>query len=294
MYKPKRRSMQFVPAIKTKFYSRALEGLADTVIFDLDDSIAVSAKDAARQTLLKYFPQNYTGPKELSIRLNHAQSPYFEADLALLQEIQPHSITMTKVETAEEINRVVDQVQAKFTHPVDIFIFIETLPGFYNLAEIFKQVPHVSAATLGTEDLCAGLGIERGRLPDNPLLNRIQIELALQCHQYDVQCIGPVFRGFGDKAQLEALKEEALYLKSMNVRGQLAIHPTQVPVLNQLFDITPQQIAEAKQTLMRFEAMAEKEGTAVISRNNQMEDTPSLIKAQKLIDYAETHGFSMT
>jgi citrate lyase beta subunit len=58
-----------------------------------------------------------------------------------------------------------------------------------------------------------------------------------------------------------------------------------------VFDISAEQLDEARQTLAKFEAVKEQEGTAVISRGQQMEDTPSIVRARKLLNYAEEHGF---
>jgi len=287
--KPKRRSLLFVPAIKTKFYERALSSEADSVIFDLDDSVAPNGKVEAREVLRQHFPRNHA--KEVSIRLNSAQSPFYADDVALMLELRPRSITLTKVEHAAEITQLVETFTGAGCHDFELILFIETLVGFYNLGEIVASSPHITAATLGTEDLCSEMGIERTPLAENPMLNRLTVELAMRCHQYNLQCLGPVFRGFGEAAQLQALEQECLYLKQLNAHGQFAIHPTQIAVQNRLFTITPEQIAAAEQTLALFMAKAAEEGTAVISQNGQMQDTPSTVKARKLLQYAREHGY---
>lgn len=290
--KPKRRSLHFVPAVKAKFYGKALGGEADSVVFDLDDSVAPSAKEEARQTLRDQFPKNYDGPKELSIRINHAKSPFHQDDIALMRELRPPCVILTKVESPSEVTDLVAALEGSFQTPLNLILFIETLVGVYNIADILASSPHITGATLGTEDLCSEMGLERGTLEDNPILNRIMVDLAMQCHLHDIPCLGPVFRGFKDEAQLKALEEECLYLKKLNVRGQFAIHPTQVPVMNRVFDITSEELQAARETLAMFGLMEEKEGTAVISRGHQMEDTPSVVRATKLLDYAQEHGFT--
>jgi citrate lyase subunit beta/citryl-CoA lyase len=237
--------------------------------------------------LRQNFPQNYIGSKELSIRINHPQSPFYQDDVALMRELKPHSITIPKVESAEDITGLV----ATLGDSVNLMLFIETLVGFYNLAEILSSSDRITAATLGTEDLCGEMGIERVNMPDSPILNRIMVELAMQCHLNGIQCLGPVYRGFGSEENLKGLEQECLYLKQLNARGQFAIHPTQVPVMNRVFDISTEQLEEARQTLAQFESVKEQEGTAVISRGQQMEDTPSIVRARKLLQYAEEHGF---
>jgi citrate lyase subunit beta/citryl-CoA lyase len=291
MFKQKRRSLLFIPSIKTKFYEKALNSDADSIIFDMDDSVAPSAKETAREVLRQHFPRDYTGSKELSIRINHPKSPFYHDDVVLMRELKPHSITIPKVESAVEVAGLVATLEDSYSAPVNLMLFIETLVGFYNLAEILSSSDRITAATLGTEDLCGEMVIERVNMDESPILNRIMVELAMQCHLNEIQCLGPVYRGFGSEENLKALERESLYLKQLNAKGQFAIHPTQVPVMNRVFDISAEQLDEARQTLAKFEAVKEQEGTAVISRGQQMEDTPSIVRARKLLNYAEEHGF---
>jgi citrate lyase subunit beta/citryl-CoA lyase len=293
MPKPKRRSLLFVPAIRPRFLTRALGGEADTLILDLEDSVAPAAKEEARQNLRAWWPAAYDGPQELALRINPPGSPYYADDVALLRATLPHSVVLPKAEAPDQVaalNVQLDELVPAPGRPMEIIPMIETLQGLDRLRDILAASPRVAALLVGAEDLVSEMGVARGSLADNPLLNHVLIQVALACHAHHVQALGPIHRGYGSEEHLRALEGEAVYLKRLNYRGQSAIHPTQLQVLNRVFDITPQEIARASRVVALFKD-TELQGSAVVVQGGEMEDLPSLQAAQALLRYAEEHGF---
>ncbi len=293
MPKPKRRSVLFVPAIRPRFLVRALGGEADTLILDLEDSVASAAKEEARQNLRAWWPAAYDGPQELALRMNPPDSPYYAEDIALLSALRPHSVVLPKAEAPDQVATLsvqLDQLMPTARQSMEIIPMIETLQGLDHLRDILVASPRVTALLVGAEDLVSEMGVARGSLADDPLLNHVLIQVALACHAHHVQALGPIHRGYGSEEHLRTLEEEAVYLKRLNYRGQSAIHPTQLPVLNRVFDITPQEIARASRVVALFRD-TERQGSAVVVQGAEMEDLPSLKAAQALLRYAEEHGF---
>lgn len=290
MNRPKRRSLLFVPASKDNFYTKAFSSSADSLIFDLEDSIPDSNKAQARLVLADLFPKGYSGDKELCIRINHSSSVFYEADLSLIKSLRPHSIVYPKAETItemQELNVTLQQSEVK----AEIIVIIETLAGFYNIREILRSCHNITGVVLGTEDLVSEMGIERKRLDQCPVLSHMQVELAISATMCGIQCLGPISRGFRELEHLQDLEIEGQFLRSMNIKGKLAIHPFQVPIINRIFDITPTDIEDARALIVAFQ-QAETNGTAVlVTPQGSMQDTPSLKKAKRLLEYAAEHGF---
>jgi len=294
MTRPKRRTLLFVPAIRPRFFARALGGEADTLIFDLEDSVAAPAKEEARRNLRAWWPADYRGPQELALRVNPADSPFHADDIALLRALRPHSVVLPKAEEAAEVAALssqLDEMQHAAERPIEIIPMIETLRGLDHLRDILAASPRVTALLVGAEDLVSEMGVARGALAENPLLDHILIQVALACHAHRVQALGPIHRGYASEERLRALEEEALYLRRLNYRGQSAIHPTQLPVLNRVYDITPDELARARRVVALFEE-SERQGSAVVVQGGEMEDLPSLQAARALLRYAHEHGFN--
>jgi citrate lyase beta subunit len=118
----------------------------------------------------------------------------------------------------------------------------------------------------------------------------MQIELAILSLMHGVHCIGPISRGYEREELLREMEEECHYLRKMNIRGKLAIHPSQVRIINRIFDISSEQIEQARSLLSTFMA-AKAQGTFVIVHDNEMQDKPSLKGAIRFLQYAEEHGY---
>lgn len=292
MYQPKRRSLLIFPASNSRYHNKAINSEADALIYDLEDSIATSAKGIARDTLANNFPSAHVTNKELMIRINDARSSFYDDDLRLISDVKPHTVATSKTEDPGEIKRLCDYLkQSEYkSNLTQIFVGIESIAGFYKLRDILGSTGRVTAAIMGVEDLVNELGIERGELGENPLLNHMLAEFAIACQYYKVQFIGPVTKGYKTKEHNAKLLRECRYVKSMNGRGKVAIHPNQIQMINHEFNIGMDQIKAARKTINLF-SQSKENGSAVISINNEMQDTPSLKKARNLLTYAKEHGF---
>ena len=171
-HKPKRRSLLFVPAIRPRFLMRALGGEADTLILDLEDSVAGAAKEEARQNLRAWWPAAYDGPQELALRINPPDSPYYAGDIALLSTLRPHSVVLPKAEAPDQVAALsaqLDEMMPAARHPMEIIPMIETLQGLDQLRDILIASPRVTALLVGAEDLVSEMGVARGSSGREPL-----------------------------------------------------------------------------------------------------------------------------
>ncbi|MBT6690530.1 CoA ester lyase [archaeon] len=287
----KRKSLLVFPAIKKRYYSVALESEADSLEIDLEDSIASSSKTLARDVLCEEFPKDYSGKKELMVRINDFRSKFYEEDVELIKNLKPDTISFAKVERAEDIKQLESSLLDAGIKNIDIFVGIESLSAFYNMDEILGSSKKITAAILGVEDLVAELGIERGEIWKNPILNYMLIEFSMKCRMYGIQSIGPITRGYSTPSHFKELAEECAYLKKMGFVGKVAIHPSQIEIINREFEITSEQILDAQNIIDEFKKKELKDGTAVIISSEGMEDSPSLKKAKDILKYAEDHGF---
>lgn len=273
----KRRSLLFVPTIDSRYYKSALTSETDTIIYDLEDSVPAASKVEARGILANLFPKQDISSIELGIRINHPETPFYHDDLALVKELKPHCVFLPKTEyynEVQDLENFLSRLDSSETDPIDIIAIIETPIGFYQIREILSKSRRITAIALGVDDLTSEMGIEVGKLAENPIINRMQIEMAILSHMHELQCLGPVTRGHDQEDHLKILEQECKYLKKMNVKGKLAIHPSQIGVINQVFDITIEQIEEAKRVVL------ENKNVTLVK------------KANKFFKYAEQHGFS--
>jgi len=280
------RNLLFIPALKAKDYSQNLNRYnLDGIIYDLEDSISFSHKKLARETLRSYLKEN-TPHNNIFIRINSVKDTNYDSDWQLVLEVKPNGILLPKVETLEDIQDVEKKIKdyKKLNgKDLSLFVAIETLRGYYNREEILGEAEKIDLFAVGYEDMSYSLGIDRPELfAPNPL-NQILLNCIISAKMHNVPMIDAVSRKF-KSTDLDALRKETEYGKSVGLFGKVAIHPNQINIINEVYRID-RLVDKSKQKIREFQ---KKDGISVIvNENGEMEDVPSLKLASERIEKIE-------
>jgi citrate lyase subunit beta / citryl-CoA lyase len=258
------RSYLFVPANRTERFEKALATDADAVIIDLEDAVPVELKTSARHELAQWL--NNHPEHQMMIRVNASQTEWFQADIELAKYPNVSAIVLPKTESNIEIDTVLQ------IRKIDIFPLIETPLGFANVRSI-ANTQHVVALMFGSIDFQLEMNMNGGYL--ELLSFRNEIVLASQLAKIQAPIDG-VTVDFKDE---DLVQFETLQAKNLGFSGKLCIHPNQVPIINQTFKATQQEVDWANQVMQTVEAA---QGQAV-SLNGKMIDLPVILKAQKIL-----------
>ncbi len=282
-----RRSMLYIPANNPAMIQDAFIYGADTILFDLEDSIAISEKDAARELLIEALNSLNFNNTEIAVRINSLDSKFGLKDLKSIVPIGPDIIRIPKIETKEQIIKI-DKLITKLERKanlqpgfIEIMAMIETAKGVLNLEKIVASSERLSALTLGAEDLTTDMGIKRTSLGRELFLTRSKI--ALVAAAYKINAIDTVFSDFND---LNGLKKETLQSKELGFTGKAVIHPRQVDIVNHVFTPSQEEIEDAKE-IVRQASQAEEFGKGVIAVKGKMVDLPILNRAKEIINKYE-------
>src|SRR5439155_22650199 len=213
---PEPRSWLFVPADSEKKIAKALDGDADAIIFDLEDSVAPAQKAAARD-ILKHLPARSGGP-EWWVRINPLGSEYHKEDLELIGIADIHGIVLPKAESGAD---VVELAHRTGNIPIHAIV-TETPASLFNLLSYRDPNSPLAAMSWGAEDLSAALGAtskydDTGELSFTYKLAR---SLCLAgAVAAGVQPVGGVFQDFRDG---EALKRGSEAARREGFTGKLA------------------------------------------------------------------------
>ena len=265
------KSIHFVPANKTHYLEKILKHneKPDALIFDLEDSVKPDAKDSARENLVKMFEdykeelRNFT----ILIRPNKENTPFYKKDTEIIKQLNPDFIVLSKVESKKEIKRG----KKIFYRPV--IVAIETILGIENSEEILSSLSDEDAVVVGYEDLSAELGIERPRdlFTVNPLTHNI-FNVYTKARKYDIPILDAVCRYYKQE-DLEIMKNECEFTSNLRFTGKFTIHSNQISIANEYFDKS--KIKDfANDVVKKFYDIDD--GSAVIVKDKQMMDTPSL------------------
>lgn len=255
------RSYLFVPGDRPERFAKALASGADAVIIDLEDAVAATAKEAAREALGTWLTRAGTEHKVI-VRINAADTPWFDADLALCQSPAVAAVMVPKAERAADLHGGGKPVLA----------LVETAAGVDAVREL-ARAPQVERLVFGSIDLQLDLGIAGDG--EELLLFRSQLVLASRLANLAPPVDG-VSTAIDDAEQLQADTQRA---RRLGFGAKLCIHPKQVNAVNIGFSPSDEEIAWAQRVL---DAAAKAAGAAV-AVDGKMIDRPIILKADALM-----------
>ena len=288
------RSLLFIPGDSDKKLAKAAASGADAVILDLEDSVALASKPAAREKvadLLRGFDRDSPGAPELWVRINPLDSGIAEIDLAAIVPAVLHGVMLPKAdgpEDAAKLSSLLDHMElAHGLRPGTIGIIpvaTETAIAPFNLGGYASAgLTRLRGLTWGAEDLAAALGATGNRGPDGEFLFTYQLVRSLTlmaAHAAGVAAIDTLQADFTDEVGLLASSRQA---RSEGFSGRLAIHPAQVAPINEGFTPGTEEVAFAREVVAAFDAQP---GVGVVAIDGKMFDVPHLKSARRTLDLA--------
>jgi citrate lyase subunit beta/citryl-CoA lyase len=244
-----------VPGSSERKLAKAGELPADEIVIDLEDAVAVSAKDAARAAAVAALSA-WSGPA-VAVRVNAPGTPWCHLDIAAVGVLpdRPASIVVPKVQSAGDlafVDRLLDGVQAGAGRhrPVRVQALIETAAGLARIDEIAAASSRLETLILGYADLAAELGGTRDL--DDWLPAQHALLLAARANR--LQAIDGPYLGIEPDERFHAAAARA---RDLGFDGKWAIHPSQVDALNELFTPSETEVAHARAVVEALESAQE-------------------------------------
>lgn len=287
MEKKLRRAMMFMPGNNPAMLQNAGIYGADTVIFDLEDAVAISEKDAARH-LVHNAIKTIKYPCEVAVRINHIQTPYGVDDLHVVLAAKPDLIRLPKAEfpsDIQEIDTIIGEAEQKHGFApgsINMMAAIETAKGLRNAYEIATASPRMVALAIGGEDFIADLKTTRSKDGKELFVARQQLLLAARAAGIDA--IDTVFSDINDE---ETFIAEVNMIKQLGFDGKSVINPRQVRIVHQIFTPTEKEVAHAERVISAYNAAIER-NSGVINLDGKMIDTPMVLRAERVLAYAKS------
>ncbi|MDP6343445.1 MAG: CoA ester lyase [Alphaproteobacteria bacterium] len=244
-----RRSFIFAPGIRPDMFPKALKSGADMVCVDLEDAIAPQHKDEARQKTLAMFAEyDGDGAVEAIVRLNCLRTPDGMTDLrAVLESAKPPpALMLPKIKSPDEV-RLIDEMLGEHDQDCRLHVIIETNDGLQAAYEIARASDRIQALFFGGVDMAADLRCQNSW--QALLFARARIVHAAAGANVDVIDVP-----YLDLDDLDGMRREAEQCAEMGFSGKGAIHPKQIPTLNQVFTPDEATVAYARKIVDAFAA----------------------------------------
>lgn len=282
-----RRSLLFIPSNSPAMLQNADIFAADAIIFDLEDAIAITEKDAARILLDQYLNKFSLNQTEVIIRINSIDSEIGFDDLNKIVSDQIDTIMLPKAskEDLYILNEYLSKIELnkQLCKKIQVIPIIELASSIIDLKEI-ASAPRVNGLLLGAEDLSTDLEVARTE-------HGIEIQYArsvvvMYAKAYKIDAIDTPYTNTKDET---GLIKDAQYASSLGMNAKACIHPNQIETVNTVFSPNPKDVEHAKKVMIAYE-QAQKEGKGAFSVDGKMVDKPIIERAKLLIKKAEKWG----
>lgn len=292
-----RRSMLFVPGNNPGIMKDAHIYKPDSIMFDLEDSIAITEKDSARFMVYNFLQKFKDLYKKLGIetvvRMNSLDSEFGVEDLEFMVRSGVEVIRIPKTETPEDVHEVeahIERIEREAEIPVGttkMMVAIESPLGALNALEIAKSSPRLIGMAIGGEDYVTALKTTRSPEGVEMLMGRSLVVMGAR--SAGIAALDSVYSDINND---EGFINEASRSRQMGFDGKSLIHPRQIELVHKIYTPDEKNIKKSLKIVNAAEK-ALKEGQGVITVDGKMVDKPVLERAYNVLALAKAAGIKL-
>jgi citrate lyase subunit beta/citryl-CoA lyase len=283
------RSFLFVPGDSERKLAKGAASGADALVLDLEDSVPADRLGTARTMVREYLGSHRDRSRQqLWVRINPLSTDKALPDLAAIAGGTPDGILLPKANSGADVvvvGHYLSALEVREGIPqgsIRIFaIATETAPALFALGTFAGCSPRLAGITWGAEDLSAALGASTNRDEKGELEFTYRLARSLCLAGAVAAGVQPLDTVFVDFRDPQGLGAEARAAARAGFTGKIAIHPDQVPIINQAFTPTLDEIAHARRVIEAFAA-----GAGTVALDGKMLDMPHLKQAQRVLALA--------
>lgn len=285
-----RRTMMFVPGSNPGMIKDAYIYGADSLMFDLEDAVAVTEKDSARFLVYNAIKTIDYGDKELVVRINGLDTPFGKDDIEAMVRAGIHVIRLPKTERKEDIlavEAVIEEVERKIGREIGstkMMAAVESPIGVINAYEIATASSRLIGIALGAEDYVTNLKTKR--YPDGLELLGARTQIVIAARAAGIYALDTVY---SDVDNEEGFRREVELIKQLGFDGKSVINPRQINPVHEIYAPTAEEIKKSI-SVIRVAKEAEEKGLGVISLNGKMIDKPIVDRADRVLQLASAVG----
>lgn len=279
-----RRSLLFIPANSPAMLQNADVFAADGVIFDLEDAVTFSQKDAAVHLLANFLQLKSVEDAEIIVRINDLESSFFQKELSLLINADIDTIMLPKAtcKTTKTLANLLEKLEKtnKVTKKISIIPIIELASSVFEVNEIAK-IERVNGLLLGAEDLTTDLEAQRTEAGLEILLHRSMVVLAARANKIDA-----IDTPYTNIENSKGLIKDCQLAKQLGMNAKVCIHPNQIDDVNTQFSPSHDEIKQALK-IIKATRVAGNMQKGAFSLDGKMIDKPIIQRAEKLLEKAK-------
>jgi citrate lyase subunit beta/citryl-CoA lyase len=248
-----RRSLLFMPGSNARALEKARSLAADCLILDLEDSVAPDAKAKAREQIAQAVQAKGFGEREVLIRTNSLDTPWWRDDVAMAGAVEPDGIVVPKISSVEDLGKIATRL-SEVGAPVAIKVWamIETARAVLDADKIAAASrdarTRLAGFLFGPNDIARETRIRM--LPGRAAMIPMITHCVLAAHAHGLEMLdGP----YGDISNLDGFSAECAQGRDLGFDGKTLIHPSHIDACNAIFTPPADEVAEARKIIAAFE-----------------------------------------
>jgi len=281
-----RRSVLYMPGSNARALEKAKTLPVDGVILDLEDAVAPDAKASARDQVVAAVKAGGFGNREVFIRVNGIDTPWFTDDIRAAIAAAPDAILMPKISTPDQPERIGERLLSMHANlHTRVWAMIETPTAVFNVRAIAAAAKdsetRLAGFVMGTNDLAkeTRAHIVLGRAPMVPWL----ATCVLAAREFGIDILDGVYNDISD---VEGFAQECAQAREFGFDGKTLIHPSQIEPCNAAFSPAPEEVAQARKTIAAFD-LPENRDKGVVAIDGRMVERMHAEMARRTVAIAE-------
>lgn len=264
-----RRSVLFMPGSNARALEKGGNLLADGLVLDLEDSVAPDAKAKARRQIAEAVNVRGFGNREVLIRINALDTPWWCEDVAMAARARPDGILVPKVSSVAELNSVAERLAANGAEgSLSIWVIIETARAVSHAEELAATArdskTRLGGFVFGPNDLSRETRIKM--VPGRATMISMIIHCILAARAHGIEVLDGPYSDFSDP---EGFAAECRQARDLGFDGKTLIHPGQIDACNAIFTPSAEEVAQARRIIAAFE-LPENTSCGAIQLNGSM------------------------
>jgi citrate lyase subunit beta / citryl-CoA lyase len=281
-----RRSLLFMPGSNARALEKARNLPADGLILDLEDAVAADAKAMARDQIAQAIAAKGFGKREVLIRVNSLDTPWWIDDVAMAGKARPDGILFPKISSVEDLKTIADRLRDIGADPsIKVWAMIETARAVLHAEELAaasrEANTRLAGFVFGPNDISreTRIRMQPGRAAMLPLIT----QCILASRAYGLEILdGP----YSDFSNVDGFGQECTQARDLGFDGKTLIHPGQIEACNAIFTPPAEEVAHARKILAAFER-PENASRGAISLDGQMVERMHADMASRTIAIAD-------
>jgi citrate lyase subunit beta/citryl-CoA lyase len=248
-----RRSVLFMPGSNPRALEKARTLPADGIILDLEDAVAPDAKASARDAIAQAVTAGGFGPREVIIRINALDSPWWIDDVTMAGRVKPDGILVPKISSVADLAAIADRLgDINADMSIKVWAMIETSGAVLHAEELAAASKdsemRLAGFVFGPNDIARETRIRM--LPGRAAMLPMIIHCILAARLHGLEMLDGPYSGIGDA---EGFRAEATQGRDIGFDGKTLIHPGQIDACNEIFTPPPEEVAYARRVIAAFQ-----------------------------------------